>query len=114
MANEESFHSPDEDRTSDLSANRKRKRQATVENGSRGNREDGVTRRSIALSNYWRKDHVCGTYFVRSITSGKRESLMKRSMCLIPSVESNMLRSFGHLVEHCATSSNNVGFNNVG
>ena len=25
-----------------------------------------------------------------------------------------MLRSFGHLVEHCATSSNNVGFNKVG
>ena len=25
-----------------------------------------------------------------------------------------MLRSFGHLVEHCVTSSNNVGFNNVG
>ena len=24
-------------------------------------------------------------------------------------VESNMLHSFGHLVQHCATSSNNVG-----
>jgi len=29
-------------------------------------------------------------------------------------IESNMLHSFGHLVQHCATSSNNVGFNNVG
>ena len=36
MANEESFHSLGEDRTSDLSANRKRKRQATVENGRSG------------------------------------------------------------------------------
>ena len=36
MANEDSFHSLGEDRTSDLSANRKRKRQATVENGRSG------------------------------------------------------------------------------
>ncbi|XP_068757878.1 uncharacterized protein [Montipora capricornis] len=36
MANEESFHSLGEDGTSDLSANRKRKRQATVENGRSG------------------------------------------------------------------------------
>ncbi|XP_068704330.1 uncharacterized protein [Montipora foliosa] len=36
MANEESFHSLGEDRTSDLSANRKTKRQATVENGRSG------------------------------------------------------------------------------
>ena len=36
MANEESFHSLGEDRTSDLSANRKRKSKATVENGRSG------------------------------------------------------------------------------
>ena len=33
MANEESFNSLDEDRPSDLSANRKRKSKANVENG---------------------------------------------------------------------------------
>ena len=74
MANEESFHSLGEDNTSDLSANRKRKSKAAV-----GNIEDGVRQRQIDLSNYWKKDHFCGTYFVRSIMSGKRESgLMKR------------------------------------
>ena len=36
MANEESFHSLGEDRTSDLSANRKRKSKGTVENGRSG------------------------------------------------------------------------------
>ena len=73
MANEENFHLLGEDRTSDLSANRKRKSKATVKTGDRGNREDGVTRRSIDLSNYWKKDHVCGTYFVRS-TQGKERA----------------------------------------
>ena len=36
MANEEGFHSLGEDRTSDLSANRKRKNKTTVENGRSG------------------------------------------------------------------------------
>ena len=36
MANEESFHSLGEDRTSDLSANRKRKSKGTVEKGRLG------------------------------------------------------------------------------
>jgi len=58
----------------------KGKAKQLLKKGDRGNREDGVTRTSIDLSNYWKKDHVCGTYFVRSIMSGNRESgLMKRS-----------------------------------
>ena len=50
----------------------KGKAKQLLKTGDRGNREDGVTRRSIDLSNYWKKDHVCGTYFVRSIMSGKK------------------------------------------
>ena len=58
----------------------KGKAKQLLKTGDRGNREDGLTRRSIDLSNYWKKDHVCRTYFVGSIMSGKRESgLMKRS-----------------------------------
>ena len=139
MANEESFHSfiflffyllqflayniwlkkdRTSDRTSDLSANRKRKRQATVENGRSGKSRrwcDAEVDRLIELLEerpcLW--DVFCKEYHV----SEKRERAYEKILYpdrLIPSVESNMLRSFGHLVEHCATSSNNVGFNNVG
>ena len=58
----------------------KGKAKQLLKTGDQGNREDGVTRTSIDLSNYWKKDHVSGTYFVRNIMSGNRESgLMKRS-----------------------------------
>ena len=58
----------------------KGKAKQLLKTGDQGNREDVVTRRSIDLSNYWKKDHVCGTYFVRRIMSGKREGgLVKRS-----------------------------------
>jgi len=56
MANEESFHSLGEDNTSDLSANRKRKSKAAVENI-----EDSVRQSYIDLSNYWKEDFFCGT-----------------------------------------------------
>ena len=130
MANEESFHSLDEDRTSDLSANRKRKRQATVENGRSGKSRrwcDAEVDRLIELLEerpcLW--DVFCKEYHVREKRERAYEEIENELEIdlndiktnpdrLIPSVESNMLRSFGHLVERCATSSNNVGFNNVG
>ena len=80
MANEESFHSLGEDRTSDLSANRKRKSKATVENGrSRKSRRwcDAEVDRLIELleerPSLW--DVFCKEYHVRE----KRERAYEES-----------------------------------
>ena len=61
MANEESFQSLSEESTSNLSANRKKKGQS-----SRWNPRTVKSRRWCdAEVDYWKKDHVCGMYFVK-------------------------------------------------